>query len=343
MSNTFKPSPTRILEVGSSFWACRVLLTAVECELFTLLGEGPATALDLNRKLGFQPRPLYDFLDALLSLGFLERDGDGAQGRYRNTPDTAEYLDKRKPQYVGGLLEMFSTRLFGYWNDLPGALRTGTAQSEVKHTGRTLFESVYTDPDKLEQMMSAMRGVSAQSIQAAVARLDMSGYRTLCDIGGATGQLAVAFAERHPHLSCMSFDLPPVEPIARRWIARSAAADRVATVSGDFLKDPLPSADVITMSEVLHDWSLDKKRYLIRQAYHALPIGGAFIAIECLIDDARRRNSFGLLMSLNMLIECGDAFDFTGAEFADWCREAGFGRCEIVHLGGASSAAIAYK
>ena len=105
----------------------------------------------------------------------------------------------------------------------------------------------------------------------------------------------------------------------------------------------LPKADVITMGNILHDWNLENKKRLIQKAYAALPDGGAFIAIENLIDDARRENAFGLLMSLNMLIEFGDAFDYTGADFCEWCSEAGFKRFEFINLAGPTSAAIAYK
>ena len=144
-------------------------------------------------------------------------------------------------------------------------------------------------------------------------------------------------------MRCLSFDLPQVVPIAERHIANAGLSGRVQVVGGNFFSDSLPSADVITMGMILHDWNLDQKKALIRKAYDALPPGGAFIAIEALIDDARRENAFGLLMSLNMLIEFGDAFDFTGRDFADWCREAGFRRFEVIKLAGPSSAAVAYK
>jgi hypothetical protein len=150
-------------------------------------------------------------------------------------------------------------------------------------------------------------------------------------------------ARRHPHLKCLTFDLPEVEPIARRWIVKEGLTDRVRAVSGNFLTDPLPKADVITMGMILHDWNLEKKKHLVQLAYDALPPGGAFIAIENVIDDERRENTFGLLMSLNMLIEFGDAFDFTGQDFWNWCREVGFTRYELLHLAGPCGAAIAYK
>jgi hypothetical protein len=149
--------------------------------------------------------------------------------------------------------------------------------------------------------------------------------------------------KRHPHMGCVSFDLPVVEPIAKKSIAAAGLADRVSTASGDFFADPLPKADVITMGMILHDWNLEKKKQLIRAAYEALRPGGAFVAIEALIDDARRENLFGLLMSLNMLIEFGDAFDYSGADFQSWGQEAGFQRFEVIHLFGPSSAAVAYK
>lgn len=333
----------RILEVGFGFWPSKVLLTAVELEVFTKLGAHSMSGEELGRALALHPRGIWDFLDALTALGFLERDGSGAEGRYRNTPDTAKFLDKNQPGYMGGILEMCSQRLFRFWGDLGEALKTGKPQNELMHGGESMFAALYADKARLEQFMSAMRGVSAPNFQALAEKFDFSKYRTLCDVGGATALLSTLVARRHPHMHCVSFDLPPVEPIAKRWIERESASDRVQAISGDFLKQPLPRADVVTMGMILHDWNLEKKRHLIRLAYDALPPGGALIAIENLIDDARRENAFGLMMSLNMLIEFGDAFDFTGADFWSWCKDAGFRRYEVLHLAGPCSAAIAYK
>jgi SAM-dependent methyltransferase len=206
-----------------------------------------------------------------------------------------------------------------------------------------MFDELYSDPARLEQFMGAMQGISLGTFRALADRFDFSRHETVCDVGGATGQLCTILAERHPHLRCTSYDLPVVAPIAERAIANAGLSDRVAVASGDFFADPLPSADVITMSLILHDWNLDAKKQLISAAYEALPEGGAFIVIENLIDDDRRENAFGLMMSLNMLIEFGDAFDYTGADFAEWCREAGFQAVEILPLAGPASAAIAFK
>jgi hypothetical protein len=274
---------------------------------------------------------------------FLEREGDGDSALYSNTPASALYLDSGSSRYIGGILVMLNKRLFQFWNDLPEALRTGKPQNEVKHGGKSIFEELYAELPKLEQFLGAMTGLSRINFEAFAERFDFSRYRTLCDIGGATGLLSIEVAKRHHHIHCISFDLPQVEEVAQRHIAGAGLSGRIETAAGDFFKQPLPKADVITMGMILHDWNLEKKLHLIQAAYDALPPGGAFVAIEALIDDSRRQNLFGLLMSLNMLIEFGDAFDFTSADFRRWCEGVGFRRFEVLHLSGPSSAAIAYK
>jgi len=335
--------PSHIMQVGAGFWASKTLLSAVELELFTQLGADSMTGAEVGERLGVHPRAIYDFLDTLVSLHFLERDGNGTDGRYRNTTDTAAFLDKRSPTYIGGILEMFNTRLYGFWGDLTEALQTGQPQNEIKRTGKPMFDELYSDPVRLEQFMGAMTGISLGNFHALAEKFDFSKYETVCDVGGATGQLAMILAARHPHLRCTSYDLPVVAPICEKAIAAAGLADRVTAASGNFFADPLPRADVITMGMILHDWNLDRKMQLIRSVYDALPDGGAFIVIENLIDDDRRENTFGMLMSLNMLIEFGDAFDFTGSDFAGWCRDAGFRETEILPLAGPASAGIAYK
>lgn len=332
-----------ILQTAFSFWSSKVLLTAVEFGLFTKLGKRRLTGTELGAELKLHPRGIADFFDALVAMKFIEREGDGPQAKYFNTSEGALFLDQNSPRYVGGILVMLNARLFKFWNDLPEALRTGKPQNEVKHGQKNIFEELYADLPRLEQFLGAMTGLSRINFEAFVSRFDFSKYKTLCDVGGATGLLCIEAAKKHPHLKCTTFDLPPVEPIARKHIEEAGLNSRVHTAAGDFFKDPLPKADVITMGMILHDWNLEKKMHLIRLAYDALPSGGALVAIEALIDDARRENVQGLLMSLNMLIEFGDAFDYTGADFKKWCGEVGFKRFEVIHLAGASSAAVAYK
>ncbi|MBU6327065.1 MAG: hypothetical protein KGQ89_05510 [Verrucomicrobia bacterium] len=192
-------------------------------------------------------------------------------------------------------------------------------------------------------IMGAMNGICRMNFELFAEKFDFSNYRTLCDVGGATGLLCIESAKRHSHLRCVSFDLPAVQSIARKHVAAAGWEDRIAAAGGDFFTDPLPKADVITMGMILHRWNLEKKMHLIRSAYEALPPGGAFVVIEALTNDARHENVQGLMMSPDMLIEFSDAFDSSGADFRGWCREAGFQRFEITPLAGRSSAAVAYK
>ena len=339
--STAELDPSHIMEVGSGFWPSKTLLSAVELDVFSLLGAESMSGEQVGARLALHPRAIDDFLDALVALGFLEREGEGTNGRYRNSAETAAFLDKQSPTYVGGFLEMCNTRLYGVWGELTEALKSGEPQSEVKL--KPFFEEIYSDPAKLEQFMQAMSGLSLGDIHALAERFDFGRYGTVCDVGGATGRLCMTLAGRYSHLRCTTYDQPVVAPIAERSIAAAGLSERVSVASGDFFTGELPEADVITMGHILHDWNLDRKRQLISAAYDALPFGGAFIVVEHLIDDARRDNVFGLMMSLNMLLTFGDAFDFTGSDFAGWCREAGFGDIEILPLTGLTSAGIAYK
>ena len=342
-SPTSTLSPARIMEVGMAFWPAKVLLSAIKTGVFTELGTGAKTGHELQSALGFHPRATADFFDTLVALRFLERDGDGESARYRNTEETAAFLDRNSPRFMGGFLEMANDRLYPYWGELVEALKTGKPQNETKNGGDSIFSELYRDLAKLEQFMDAMAGISEGNFRALAEKVDFSAFRTLTDVGGATGLLSMCVAEKNPHIECTTADLPQATTIAKRRIAEAGKADQVSAHELDFFKDPIPAADVVTMGMILHDWSLEKKMMLIRKAYDALPEGGAFIVVENIIDDARRENGFGLMMSLNMLIEFGDAFDFTGADFDRWCREVGFKRTEVVHLAGPASAGIAYK
>ncbi len=340
---TTPPDPNQIMQTAGAFWPSKVLLTAVELGVFTALGDGAMTAAQLGERLKLHPRGTFDFFDTLVALKFLDREGDGPQGRYRNTPETAAFLQKGKPTYIGGALEMLNRRLFGYWNHLGTALRTGKPQNEIKTEGKSLFDELYADEAALGEFLSAMSGFQARNFAALAEKFDFSRYQTVCDIGGALALLSRTVGARHGHLTFRSFDLPPVTPLAQKEVDAAGLAERIEIVAGDFFVDALPEADVVTMGNILHDWNLEKKKALIGKAYDALLEGGAFIAIENVIDDARRENAFGLMMSLNMLIETGEGFDYTFADFRSWCGEAGFNRFEIIPLAGPSSAAVAYK
>lgn len=330
-----------ILQLGLAFWGSKTLLSAVELGVFTELAkakEGSLDAAALTERLGLHRRSARDFLDALVALGMLQRTGD----RYANTPETDQFLDRAKPSYVGGILEMANARLYPFWSSLTEALRTGEPQNEAKR-GENFFAALYADPARLEGFLKAMTGISLPAAQAIARQFPWKSYKTFVDIGCAQGGLPVQIASVHSHLSGGGMDLPVVRPIFEAYVRSRGLHERLRFHPGDFFKDPLPSADVFVMGHILHDWNLEEKRTLLAKAYAALPTGGALIVYEALIDDDRRQNALGLLMSLNMLIETPGGFDFTGADCQGWMREAGFRDTRVEHLVGPDSMVIGLK
>ncbi len=331
-------TPDAIMQLGLGFWGSKALLSAVELGVFTTLAREPLSGKALMAALGLQPRGTTDVLDALVSLGMLDRSGD----QYRNTPATDLFLDRAKPSYVGGLLEMANARLYPYWGSLTEALRTGHPQNEVKEGGN-FFTALYADADRLKDFLHAMTGISMGAALAIAEKFPWADHSTVIDIGSAEGCVPVQVALRHGHLTGGGFDLPPVRPGFEDYVSSFGLADRLRFHPGNFFEDPLPGADVLVMGHILHDWSLEEKLLLLRKAHDALPDGGALIVYETIIDDERRANTFGLLMSVNMLIETPNGFDYTGAECQAWMTEVGFRDIYIEHLVGPDSMVVGIK
>ena len=340
------PTPENIMHTGMAFFPSKVLLTAVKVDLFTHLAFNKTmSASAIKSQLGFEctDRHCYDFLDTLVALKFLKREGLLESAQYSNNDDTDIFLDKAKPSYIGGMLVMANNRLYPFWGDLEAGLKTGHAQNEIKTGKGDLFSALYEDTDRLREFIHAMSGVQMGNFMAFAQKFDFSKYKTLADVGGSGAMLSIQVAKHQPHMQCVSFDLPPVEPIAQDNINKFGAGNNVKTAAGDFFKDTLPTADIIVMGNILHDWNEESKLMLIQKAYDALPAGGVFVAIENVIDDDRRKNAFGMMMSLNMLIETAYGFDYSFADFNKWASKVGFSRTELLPLAGPSSAAIAYK
>jgi O-methyltransferase domain/Dimerisation domain len=331
-------TPERLLQLGCGFWGPRTLLSAVELGLFTVLASGALDETELRKRLGLHPRAAKDFFDALVALGPLQRKG----GKYRNAADADAFLDRAKPGYIGGLLEMAAARLYPFWGSLTEALRTGAPQNEAK-SGGDFFGSLYADPERLRGFLAAMTGLSMGSARAIARRFPWKAYETFVDVGCAQGCLAVQVALAHKHLRGTGFDLPPVGPIFDDYAHSFRLGNRLAFTGGDFFRDPLPSADVIVMGHVLHDWNLEEKHLLLQKAYAALPKRGALIVYDAMIDDARSHNVPALLMSLNMLIETSGGFDYTPSDCRGWMKAAGYRKTTVVPLTPAESMVIATK
>jgi hypothetical protein len=321
------------------FWASKTLLSAVELGLFSTLADAPADLPTLQKRLALHNRSARDFLDALVALKLLERKN----GIYSNTADTDQFLDRAKPSYIGGALEMANARLYGFWGSLTEAVRTGESQNESKGRGENTFAALYADPDRLRGFLSAMSGISAGAAHAIAGNFPWRDFKTFMDLGSAQGVVPATLARAHPHLTGIGFDLPPVKPVFEEYIAHRGVEDRVRFRGGNFFEDRLPKVDVIVMGHILHDWDLGQKKVLLAKAFDALSNGGAIVVYDAIIDDDRRENAFGLMMSLNMLIETAGGFDYTGEDCQAWMREVGFSKTRLEPLVGPDSMVIGFK
>lgn len=327
------------MQLGLGFWGSKTLLSAIELEVFTQLGKKPLPLESLIDRLNLHNRSAHDFFDALVALGLLHKN----DGHYSNTPETAHFLDKSKLSYMGGLLEMANNRLYQFWGNLTEGLKTGEPQNEIKTGQPCLFEAIYGEPEKLKEFLKAMTGLSMGANVEVARKFPFKKHKTHIDIGGAQGGLPVQVALAHPHITGGNFDLNVVKPVFEDYIKSFNLQDRLKFHPGNFFEDDLPKADVLSMGHILHDWDQEKKDLLICKAYDALPVGGALIVMESIIDDGRSENAFGLLMSLNMLIETPGGFDFTGADCCGWMKKAGFKDTEVVPLVGPDSMVIGIK
>ncbi|MGH2707239.1 MAG: methyltransferase, partial [Actinomycetota bacterium] len=302
-----------ILELGMGFARAKTLLSAAELDVFSELAKAPLTLEALAERLGIHRRGARDFFDALVALGILERE----DGLYRNTPLADLYLDRAKPSYIGGRLELWS-RMYRTWDRLTEGLRTGQPQDAVVASGATLFEGLYREPESLRSFLRGMAGGSLILGEAIARRFPWKRYRSVVDVGTAQGALVVQLALAHPDLEGIGFDLPPVQPVFEEYVASFGLTGRLRFEAGDFFSDPLPEGEALVMGRILHNWNLEQKRTLLAKAFDALPPGGALIVYESIIDDERRHNVFGLIASLLMLLMTQGGFDYTAADCQGW-------------------------
>ncbi|WP_031079261.1 methyltransferase [Streptomyces sp. NRRL S-118] len=329
-------SPQPVTDLMWAHWKTKTMLSAVELGVFTALAKEPLPAAALCERVGLHPRPAADFLDALVALGLLRRTGDV----YANTDEADEYLDAAKPaSYLG---DSFLTQCAGLADDLVGVLRTGEASGAARD-GRDFYAGTYATADSVRAFQRDMTALSIGSARAIAERFPWERYRTLVDVGCAEGALPGWLLRRHPHLTAVGFDLPPAREGFEKYTGRLGVADRVEFWPGDFFSDPLPWGDVIVLGHVLHNWGEPEKLQLLEKAYAALPPGGAVLVYETLIDDDRRSNAVGLILSLIMHAEVPGGFDYTGAQCQEWMRRTGFRDTYVEHLDGPESMVVGIK
>ena len=316
-----------IVRLGMGYRASHALLSAIEIGVFTELADHEIEGEILIGRLELHPRGARDFLDTLVALKLLKREGT----RYANTPAAGIYLDCTKPSYIGGLFEPENGRMHADWDSLTAALRSGRPRSASAEPNAHPYAPLH-DPAKLEIFLSAISGANWHAAHALAERFPWGDYRQFVDIGAGQGALCSSIASAHEHLSGGGFDFPEARPSFERHVARQSLSHRLRFYPGFLLEDPLPPADVLVFGDLLCHWNLDQKKLLLGKAYHALTDEGALIVHGTLIDDDRKDNITGLLDSLAMLLHTPGGFEFTGVECSAWMAEVGFRETSVQRL-----------
>jgi acetylserotonin N-methyltransferase len=309
------PGPSIVLDLIEAFRRSKTMFAAVSMHIFDTVHEHPATAAELAGRLDAHPGALERLLDSCASLGLLSK----SDGKYSNTPSAEVYLRRASPHTMTGYIQYSDRALYRLWGDLEGAVRQGTHRWDSVFGGRdTLFSHFFATEESKRDFLAGMHGLGLLSSPEVVAAFDLSPYRRLVDLGGATGHLAIAAVERYPGLKAAVFDLAEVTPVTREYVG-----DRVEVIAGDFFADLLPEADLYALGRILHDWSEERIRALLRKIYAALPEGGALLIAEMLLDDDKSSPTPALMQSLNMLV-CTEGRERTLGEYEALLREAGF-------------------
>lgn len=314
--------PGRIMGILAGYWQARILLTAAETDLFTVLAEGPAAAGPLSERLGLRMPGTRDLLFALEGMGLLESTGDGL---FRNSAEAERFLAADSPTSIGGYLRFCENELNPAWDGLGAALRTGLPQNPAARSGNP-YDSLYADQGATESFLKSMDMLNTPLLERLDA-LDWTRYRSFADIGGARGNVALHLVGNHPHLSGTVFDLPPLAGPFEAHAAphrRSGQGGPLDFVGGDFFKDPLPEADVLILGHVLHNWGTEDRRTLLKSAYTAVRPGGAVLVYDPMVGGGSKPPLYAALAALAMLVWSSGGGEYSVGECHEWLAEAGF-------------------
>jgi SAM-dependent methyltransferase len=321
-----------LLRLGNAFCDAKALLTAVDLDLFTSLHDAPGTVEEIRDRLGLHGRGLSDFLHLLAALDLLEKSGD----RFGNAPGPDRHLVKGQPGYIGGFLLRSDRNLYPAWGKLGEALRTGKPQSGAS------FEEMTQNPAVLRQFIGMMDALNQQLTAELQQTFQFQRYGSVLDLGGCRGNLVTQLVQPHPQLTGRVFDVPAMRPFFDEVAAERGVADRVEFFGGDFFVDEIPSADVVIIGHVLHDWDAEQRGQLVRKAFDAVSPGGALVVYDRMLDEDARHVE-NLVISLDMLLVTDGGSEYTAEELIGHASAAGFTDITASPLGDYDTLVVAHK
>lgn len=329
-------SPEALVRLGTAFCDAKILLSALELDVFSTLAVKPLSGDELSAAIGLHPRGAQDFVAALVTLGLLEVEGD----TYRNAPATERFLDRAKPGYAGGFLERANNMLYPAWTNLTDALRTGEAQ--VSSKDGDIVAQMGDDPEHLRQFLAMMDALNSQVAPKLARAFDWAERTDFVDVGGARGNLSALLIAEHPHLRGHVFDLPHCAPEFDAHMVKLGTGDRIGFTGGNFFEDSLPKGQVLVMGHVLHNWDTEQRIGLIAKAYEAVEPGGALLVYDRMVDE-QPKDLVNLLISLDMLLVTHGGAEYSATDCAAWMKSAGFSRTETKVLSATDTVVIGHK
>lgn len=337
--NNRLPDPAPLIDLIDAFRRSKAMFTAVSLGVFDVLSEAPSDVLALAARLRASPDALERLLDACVGLGFLRKQ----DGLYANQAVAQTFLRRDSPHSLAGYILYSDQVLFRMWANLEDAIREGTNRwRQTFGLDGPIFDHFFRTPEAMRTFVRGMHGFGLVSSPHVVRAFDLSGFRKLADLGGATGHLAIAACEAYPELHAVIFDLPRVIEMAREEVARSPARERIELAAGDFFKDKLPPADLYALGRILHDWPEKKIRRLLRKIHARLPAGGGVLIAEKLLADDKSGPAPAHMQSLNMLV-CTEGKERCLGEYTALLQEADFTRVQGRYTGAPLDAVLARK
>jgi len=299
-----------------------ILITAVDLNLFEALKDDFLSIDEIKEKCGIKirNRNLMDFLDILYINNHLSREGKLETAKYKVSDNL--FL-KENPNNLLPLIKMMK-RILKRYENLPETMRTGKYPND-----EDLFKELYADPENTPSFLRTISMLQLESFKLVAKDFDFSSYNTCLDIGGCLGAFSIEMKLVNPHLDVTTFDLPLIENYVNDFLKEEEMHDKVKVISGDFFEEEFPKTDIVSMGNILHDWSLERKRLLIRKAYDCLNENGVFIVIEKFIDNDREVDTPGIYMSFTLLVEGFDGYNTSKEELEALSKEAGFKSIEF--------------
>ncbi len=318
------PHPEPVLDLMFAYRCSKAMFAAVSLGVFDGLGEGASSAATLAEKLGANRDALERLLDTCVALSLLEK----ADGLYSNSPLAGAYLTRSSPTTLTGYILYSDRASYPLWGNLQAAVREGTNRWGQTFGGEaSLFGHFFRTDAARRDFLGGLDGFGRLCSPAVVAAFDLGRFRRLVDLGGGTGHLALAACAHYPQLEAVVFELPAAIASAREYVERSPERDRVTLIAGDFFVGPLPGADLFALCQILHDWGEEKIRMLLRKIWERLPLGGALLIAERLLNEDKTSPTPAVVQSLNMLV-CTEGRERSLAEYTTLLREAGFAEIE---------------